>query len=139
MTNSTTIIRTVKLLSCEKYKIISTGHKGLYWGVEVWLLTLTYANIYNILTVYSTPLHISAVHITQRSLPTNSGVKFLLKNENNYCENECKRQLPGTIQCIGSNKKLECKMKQNKTRQNKTISRSKTISRPCTAMQYRAQ
>ena len=65
-------------------------------------------------TVYSTPLHISAVHFTQRSVSTNSDVKFLYNNDNNYCEKECIRKLSGTIQCIWSNAKLECKIKQKK-------------------------
>ena len=33
-------IDTVILLSGTKRKIISTGHKGVYGGVEVWLLSL---------------------------------------------------------------------------------------------------
>ena len=40
VTNSITGIGTVKLLSGTKCKIISTGHKVVYGGLEVWLLSL---------------------------------------------------------------------------------------------------
>ena len=43
MTNSTTGIGTVKLISNREGKIISIGHDVVYGGVEVWLLELTYA------------------------------------------------------------------------------------------------
>jgi hypothetical protein len=43
VTNSTTGIGTVKLLSGEKCKIISKGQEGVYGGMEVWLLSVTYA------------------------------------------------------------------------------------------------
>ena len=65
---------------------------------------------HNILIVYSTLFYTSAVHITQLSVLTNSGVKLLRNSDNYYCEKECIRKLPGTIKCIGSNTKLECKI-----------------------------
>ena len=33
------------------------------------------------------------------------------RSDNNYSEKECIRKLPGTIQCVGSNTKLECEIK----------------------------
>jgi len=32
-------------------------------------------------------------------------------------------KLPGTIKCIGSNMKMDCKIKQNNIRQNETINK----------------
>ena len=40
VTNNTTGIGRVKLLSGTKCTIIFTGYKGVYGGVEVWLLSL---------------------------------------------------------------------------------------------------
>ena len=45
VTKSTTGICTVKLLSGTKCTIITTGKENLYGGVEVWLLSLTYAPV----------------------------------------------------------------------------------------------
>jgi hypothetical protein len=46
--------------------------------------------------------------------------------------------LPSTIQCIGSNTKLQHKIQQNNTRQNEKMSTVKSLSSLCTAMQYPA-
>ena len=43
MTNSTTGIGTVKLVSNREGEIMSIGHGGVYWRMEVLLLPLTYA------------------------------------------------------------------------------------------------
>jgi hypothetical protein len=43
VTNSTTEIGIIKLLTGKKCKIISIAHEGVYRGVEAWLLPLTYA------------------------------------------------------------------------------------------------
>jgi hypothetical protein len=40
VTDSTTEIGTFKLLSITKCKILSIGHEGIDWGVEVWLLSV---------------------------------------------------------------------------------------------------
>ena len=89
----------------------SWQHPVLYFlSVQCYVNRQTQHYRYNMVTVYSTPLHISAVHITQLSVLTNSGVKLLRNSDNYYCEKECIRKLPGTIKCIGSNTKLECKI-----------------------------
>jgi hypothetical protein len=43
VTNSTTGNGKAKLVSNREVKIISEGHEGVYGGVAVWLLSLTYA------------------------------------------------------------------------------------------------
>jgi hypothetical protein len=70
--------------------------------------------------------------------PNKRSVKMLWNSDNHYCEKEDIEELPGTIKRIGSNSKLKCKIKQNSTRQNETISSGKRISRPCNAVQSRA-
>ena len=60
----------------------------------------------------------------ERPFLTKCGNKIFENFDNHYSLKKCNKikdcidNVPGTIQCIGSNTKLECKIKQNKTKQN---------------------
>jgi len=62
VTNSTTEIGTVQLLSGTKCKIITTGHEGAYGVVEVWLLSLSYKPVTAVLNFTPRPLCFSTKH-----------------------------------------------------------------------------
>jgi len=85
------------LLCISCHYIVILTHKSNTTGIIYWLF-IQHCSIGR------------AVHITQLSLLTNSGVKLLRNSDNYYCEKEWIRKLPGTIKNIGSNTKLECKI-----------------------------
>jgi hypothetical protein len=97
------ILPTTRLVRFQRQTGIFRWHRPVVYflSLQCFVKPQTQHYRYNILTDYSTPLYISAVHITQLSLPTNSCVRILWNIDNSYCEKECIRKLLRTIRCIG--------------------------------------
>jgi len=75
VTNSTTGIRKVKLVSNREGKIISVGHEGVCGGVELWLLSLTYARLEGQWFMYTPPVPFS---FKEKPVPLGTTVRLFI-------------------------------------------------------------